>query len=123
MSAIIDKATVDVYDSLYSSTSASMKQQIAALFSTSKESIELRFIDVQKQSGTNDCGLYAIAYVTALCFGKSPSGLVFDQSLMRKHLHNYFEQSNMTMFPVLKIGLKRISEYPNIRDRIEYSKL
>jgi len=82
-----------------SSASASMKQQIAALFSTHKESIELRFIDVQKQSGTNDCGLNAI---TACCFGKSPSGLVFDQSLMKQHLRSCFEQSKMTMLPVLK---------------------
>jgi len=102
ISAIIDKVTVDVYDSLHSSASASMKQQIAALFSTPKESIELRFIDVQKQSGTNDCRLYATAYAAALYFGKSPSGLVFDQSLMEKHLRSCFEQSKMTMFPVLK---------------------
>ena len=86
----------------HSSASSTIKQQIATLSSTPKESIELRFIDVQKQSGTNDCRLYAIAYAIALCFGKSPSGLVFDQSLMRKHLRNCFEQSNMTMFPALK---------------------
>lgn len=80
ISAVIDTATADVYDSLYMSASASIKHQLAALLSTSKESIELRYIDVQKQSGTNDCGLFAIAFTTALCFGRQPSGLVCGES-------------------------------------------
>ena len=117
--AILDKSTVDVYDSLYISASPSVKRQVAALLSTPKESIELRFMDVQKQSGTNDCGLFAVTFATVLCFGKSPSGLVFDQSLVRTHLCDCLENSKMAMFPVVKArrnhnkvkSIKRVKVY------------
>jgi len=71
---------------------ATGKSQWGRLFS--------RYIDVQKQS---DCRLYAIAFATALCFGKQPSGQVFDQSVWGKRLHHCLENSKMEMFMVLKI--------------------
>ena len=76
-------------------------------------------MDVQKQSGTNYCGLFGVAFATALCFGKSPSGLVFDQSLMGTHLCDCLENSKMAMFPVVKArknhnkvkSIKRVKVY------------
>ena len=67
-----EQPNVFVYDSLYSSPPVVVKQQIAALLATRKPAIPLKYVDVQMQSGANDCGLFAIAFATALCSGELP---------------------------------------------------
>ena len=47
-----------------------LQQQIASILITPHSSIILHFIDVQLQSRSSDCGLFAIAYATALVFGE-----------------------------------------------------
>ena len=42
------------------------KAQIASLLATQHPVITLKFVDLQMQSGTYDCGLFAIAHATAL---------------------------------------------------------
>ena len=49
--------------------------------------ITLKFVDVQMQSGTYDCGLFAIAHATALALGEQPGNYLYDQPKMRKHLY------------------------------------
>jgi len=41
-----------------------VKHQIAALLATRSKTIKLSFVDVQKQSGGYDCGLFALAFAT-----------------------------------------------------------
>ncbi len=69
---------------------------------TEKPQIILHFKDVPVQSGTYDCGLYAIAFVTALAIGEKPELFFFDQTKMRRHLFQCFERRAMQMFPVTK---------------------
>ena len=57
---------VFVFDSMYASVSTKVKHQIAALLATQSKTIKLSFVDVQKQSGGYDCGLFALAFATAL---------------------------------------------------------
>ena len=45
------------------------KAQIASLLATKQPTIRVKFMDVQIQSGMSDCGLFAIAYATALSLG------------------------------------------------------
>ena len=47
-----------------------MKRQIAALLETKHNVITLKHMDVQMQSGTYDCGLFAIAFATARVHGE-----------------------------------------------------
>ena len=42
-----------------------------------------------------DCGLFAIAFATALCNGVDPHGLSLDQGAMREHLVGCFEEGEM----------------------------
>ena len=91
---------VFVYDSLYSSCSSNVQQQIACLLKADRPNIELHFVDVHKQSGGSDCGAFAIAYATTLCLGKLPGKFVFDQTVMRQHLRKCLEMQHFTMFPV-----------------------
>ena len=58
-----DAATVNVYDSLFHELSPSSEQQIACIMNTQYNELKVDFIDVQCQSGPDDCGLFAIAFV------------------------------------------------------------
>ncbi len=94
---------VEVYDSAYSCCPTICKAQIAALLSTSQPAIELRFMDVQMQAGGYDCGLFAIAFATAVVLGQHPGLFCFDQRKMRQHFKTCLEQGCITMFPLKKM--------------------
>ena len=94
--------TVCVYDSLYSSAGTKLEAQIASLIQTEKPEIYLKFMDVPVQAGASDCGLYAIAYATALALGVQPEEFHFDQHAMKKHLCQCFEKQKMQMFPLTR---------------------
>ena len=92
---------VDIYDSIpaYSTGSTTLKKQIAAILNTKSPSLKLRFIDVQRQNGGGDCALFAIANTVALCLGQDPHLIRYDQSQMRSHLFESFQQGKLTSFP------------------------
>ncbi len=90
---------VQMYDSVYSCCPTSCKAQFASLLATQHTAIEIKHMDVQMQSGGYDCGLFAIAYATALVLGKQPGNFLFDQEKIRPHLLNCFEDGHITMFP------------------------
>ena len=92
---------VRLYDSLLL-TVADVKKQISSLLCTKEESIILKFVNIVKQAGVNDCGLFAIAYARALCFGKSPGKYRFNQKLFRNHLLTCLEREHFSTFPVIK---------------------
>ena len=93
---------VRVYDSLYSSCSPSIQQQIACMVNTAKPAITLEFIDVHRQKGSNDCGVFAVAYAVSLCLNEEPGNLSFNlQPALRQHLIQCVEAGEFTSFPVL----------------------
>ena len=69
------------------------------LFCSDTGKVIIKMARCQKQKGSKDCGLYAIAIATSLCFGSRPTKQVFRQDLMRSHLVNCFNKGSMTPFP------------------------
>ena len=63
-----------------------MLNQIAALLCTPNDIIKVNYIDVQMQDGFADCGVFAIAFATALANGEQPGKYFLDQGAMRTHL-------------------------------------
>ena len=64
---------VQVFDSISDdSISDNTICQICSIVRTPRKSIKIELINVCKQSGIKDCGLYAIAYATTLCDGEMP---------------------------------------------------
>jgi len=59
-------------------------------------------VQPQRQKGSDDCGLFAIANATAVCFGVDPRSCRFDQNQMRQHLVLCLESGKMSMFPVVE---------------------
>ena len=81
-----------VYDSLHSSAGTRLEAQISNLIQTEKPEISLEFMDVPVQAGTYDCGLFAVAFATALALGRRLEEFQFNQQEMRKHLYRCFER-------------------------------
>ena len=88
---------VEVYDSMpsYSQHSSALMRQVAVILQTPQAEFELRHIDVQRQVGGSDCGLFAVAFATALCAGKDPFTCSFKQAQMRSHLLTCFESRSI----------------------------
>ena len=78
------------------------KNQIASLLFCEEDDIQVRFMDVQRQSGTMDCGLFAVAFATCLSSGVQPGTCTIKQQNMRKHLYQCLQISKMDMFPIIK---------------------
>ena len=66
---------IQLYDSLFTSASDETLQLIAQLVKTKNNSIDINVMNIQKQAGTVDCAIYAIATVTAtfLLLGHDPT--------------------------------------------------
>ena len=46
------------------------------------------------QLGGTECGVFAIAFAVAFCFGLNPTKLIFDQSKLRTHLITCLSKKN-----------------------------
>ena len=64
---------VRVYDSLYTTNT---KLQISAMTKPTSRSISIEIQKMHRQTNAVDCGLYAIAYATELCYGNNPASYV-----------------------------------------------
>ena len=61
--------------------------------------ITINFVDVVKQAGSYDRGLYAIAYVTALAHGNDPATHHYCQEKMRPYLRKCLLDRKLRLFP------------------------
>ena len=97
--------SVDVYDSLFDNVDCASSKVILDLFGDSKLHINMK--KVQKQHGTDDCGLFAIAFAVSLARKVDPasSHVCFEQSRMRSHLINCLQEANFCPFPTKPMKL------------------
>ena len=79
---------VDVFDSAPYSSSTSRVLLKPGLAHCQEKQLEVRLVDVQSQNGADDCGVFAIAFATALCNGVDPHSLSLNQDEMREHSMN-----------------------------------
>ena len=86
-----------VYDSLYASLDQATAVMVQKKFHCSPCNIKL--IPSQKQDGSVDCGLFAIANATAIASGQSSRNLHHCQMQMREHLERRLHQKKLTLFP------------------------
>ena len=56
-------------------------------------------IPVPQQTNLSDCGVFAIAFATCLCFGQNPSHVTFNVARMRPHLIRCLQTGSMHLFP------------------------
>ena len=56
--------TVEVFDSLPATFNSTLTTQVAAMLHSSLLKFTLHYIEVQHQNGTDDCGVFAIAFAS-----------------------------------------------------------
>ena len=94
-----ETANVDMFDSLPSMVSSRTEDQIADICMSEEKEITLNIKNVQTQNGGDDCGLFALAFATSLCFGEDPSNIAYTQHKMRNHLQQCFVNRCIMLFP------------------------
>ena len=93
---------VYLYDSAYTSVTTDTLDMIAQLLRSKDHCIQIQIMNVAKQTGTTDCGLYAIAIITCLALGMDPVSVVFKPEELRPHFVKVLETGTITAFPVVK---------------------
>ena len=76
--------------------------QIANLIKTSKKSLKIEIANVHKHADYSDCGVFAVAYCTALAHDQDPSKFIYKQESMRKHLELCLSNKRMEPFPIIR---------------------
>ena len=71
-------------------------KQICSIVHSYKKSITIEIMDVLKQRGSTDCGLFALAFATSLCLGELPSERRYIQASLRAHLSDCFKSGNLS---------------------------
>ena len=92
---------VCLYDSLNTTPSPDLMQQISTLYSPDP-AVTPTITQIQiksRQEGSVDCGIFAIAYATELAHGNDPASFTYDQASFRPHLFSCLELRKMRPFP------------------------
>jgi len=89
---------VIVYDSTFKNVDSETRDVIDGMFQQLPIA-KVKVAKSQKQKGKKDCGLFAIAYATALAYGCNLSKVKFCQESMRSHLVSCIEQDKLIPFP------------------------
>ena len=93
-------STIDVYDSFHGTLSSRSKRLVADILHDKSQSFTIRYQDAQWQSNGCDCGLFALANATSLCYSTNPCKVTYDQSKMREHFLQCIEEGKMAPFPI-----------------------
>ena len=106
---------VQIYNSIYENMDSDAVTQVCSIVRSKRKSVTLEIVNVQKQAGTTDCGLFSLAFTTALCYGECPSTKLFSQDSMRKHLEHCFQQSSPFPFPAVERSRCDSVAYKSVR--------
>ena len=69
-----------------------------------------------QQSGSSDCGLFAVAFITHLAYGLNPCHYNFKQCVLRKHFLKRIDQEKMLPFPTIS---QRSSGLPETKEIVK----
>ena len=86
-------------DSVYFTVNKDTKKIILNLFQYGSMQPAIKLIRTQKQEGSSDCGVFAVAMATAIPLGRNPTKQIFQQKSMRSHFVNCLNQKHFTLFP------------------------
>ena len=105
---------INLYDSANMTPTSELTSQITAIYSPDDSIPEYFRAKIQaEQTGSTDCGLFAIAFATDLAFSNNPSTIVYDQANMRTHLQQCLEMEQLTPFP-RRHQQTQINEEPSV---------
>ena len=68
-----------------------LKQFFSIMFPQKKKIVINKIWMKHLQRGSNDCGLFALAYINSLCKGREPSLIQYNQDTMRQNFNNFID--------------------------------
>ena len=91
---------MNIYDSLFTSLDEETLATVNSYFGEkgSKRKVRYRMQEVQKQIGTKDCGVFAIAFLTSLAYNQDPVEIQYCQDQLR-HLCDCLMRGKLVPFP------------------------
>ena len=97
------KGVVNVYDSLFTFLDDETLGIIKNYFGdqSTKRKVQSNMAKVQKQKGTKDCGVYAVAFLTSLAYHHDPAEIQYCQDQLRSHLCDCFTKGKLVPFPLI----------------------
>ncbi|KAL5479400.1 hypothetical protein EMCRGX_G022920 [Ephydatia muelleri] len=103
--------TVTLFDcrKVGSHISSTLTHQLCQVYRTSicesagNSFLAVNVATVQKQRGSDDCGVFAIAFALHAALGHCLEEFEFDQATMRDHLLKCYTTRNITSFPTKKV--------------------
>ena len=96
----VKELKVSIFDSRVSgSLNEATVLQLANLLHTNEQYFTIQRVPVQQQTGSVECGVFAIAFGIAVCMGRNPKDCVFEQVKMREHLVLSLENKYFMPFP------------------------
>ena len=102
-----DEDVINWMDSLHGLPISTVKREVADILHSPLPVVTVQCLNVQKQRSGSDCGLFALAFIIAVCHGDDPTSLYFDQENMCFHLITNIESGEATPFPVIKKQTRR----------------
>ena len=87
---------VTVMDSFYNTIDQDTRYN---LFQYGLKQPTIKLIRTQKQEDSSDCGIFAVAMVTAIAFVRNPIKQVFQQKSMHPHFVKCLNKKHFTLFP------------------------
>lgn len=90
-------SSVLVYDSVYHTLDQTTKKIIFNYLFPALKSVEM--VQINRQKGGVDCGVFAVAISTALAHQQNPAMITFDQAAMRPHLVACYEKKKLSLLP------------------------
>lgn len=98
---------VELFDSLCATKSPdrSILSQASTILKSKAKKIKLKIVNVQQQSGSSDCGLFALAFAYDLCSDVDPFTKEYLQSKMRSHFNECLISEKIAPFPSQKSSM------------------
>ena len=97
-----EPGNVYIYDSMHQYITLNCKKQICSFLKPKQKVLNFCLINMQSQTDSSSCGLFAIAVATALTYGIDPSCCNWEVSKMRQHLLLSLENQKLEKFPTHK---------------------
>ena len=64
--------TIYIYDSMFSTVDNRTKEKICSIWRPAASYVHYRMVNIQLQTNSYDCGLFAIAVATELAYNRDP---------------------------------------------------
>lgn len=110
--------TIQLYDSLLTTPGTTIIEQACTILRCQNPSFKIQVMNIQLQTSSDSCGLFAIAVAYDICAGKDPCFMIYDESLMRGHLEQCFELERLSRFPRASGRLCKKKVYKEIEVKV-----